>query len=75
MSSVLSSLGPSVPTLREEMLRFMSSCRHSVVHSEMQDRPLGKVSRAGKTSISAEMSTLSTKVILSLITMNKPPLE
>ena len=48
VSSVLSSLGPSVSTLREEMLRFTSSCRHSVVHSEMQDRPLGKSAVLGR---------------------------
>ena len=66
-------LGSSVSTLREEMLSFTSSCRHSVVHRKMQ--PTGQVSRAGKTSISAEMSTLSTELILRLITLNKPPLE
>ena len=34
-------LGSSVSTLREEMLRFTSSCRHSVVHRKMQ--PTGQV--------------------------------
>ena len=73
VSSVLSRLGVLSVHPQEEMLRFMSSCRHSVVHRKMQ--PTGQVSRAGKTSISAQMSTVSTELILRLITMNKPPLE
>lgn len=35
----------------------------------------GQVSRAAKMSISAEMSALSTKLMLCLITVDKPPLE
>ena len=73
VSSVLSRLGVLSVHPQEEMLRFTSSCRHLVVHRKMQ--PTGQVSRAGKMSISAEMYTLSTKLILCLITMYKPPLE
>ena len=42
---------------------------------EKAGQATGQVSCAGKTSISAEISTLSTKLMLSLITMKKPPIE
>ena len=73
MSSVLSRLGVLSVHPQGGDAEVHEFLQYSVVHRKMQ--PTGQLSRAGRTSISAQMSTLSTKLILGLTTLNKPPLE